>query len=247
MRKSMRIVICAAVSIPLMGQSSTVPATFDVASVKRNPAGYGPKTRWKDSPGRLQCTDVPLKWVISRAYRIQASQVSGPTWLDSEGYDIDATFPVGTGRQPSMLQNLLAERFKLVVHRETKDLPAYVLALGKTGTKLQEVQDPDSGLQLKMNGAVRHLKGKTSLARLVTLLSDQLHMTVVDKTGLKGTFDISLDYTINEDVQQNDGDQEVVFPVATAMEKQLGLKLELMKQPMEILVIDYAEKVPVAN
>jgi hypothetical protein len=109
--------------------SSLCAQSFDVASVKRNPAGYGPTTRMNETTGRVGFIGVPLKWLIRRAYQVQDSQISGPEWLDSEGYDIAATFPPGipSRERNAMWQTLLAERFKLVLHRETRDVPAYLL------------------------------------------------------------------------------------------------------------------------
>jgi len=242
------MVLVAAASAVLFGQSATVPPAFDAASVKLNPAGYGPSARWKDSPGRLHCTDVPLKWVIMRAYKVQDSQISGPGWLDSEGYDIDSTFPADAGRQPTMLQTLLAERFKLALHHETKERPVYLLRVSKGGPKLHEVQDVAGGFQMKTDGPMRHMGSKTSMARLAGFLSDQLRMPVVDQTDLKGTFDIALDFTLDDSAPHNGTDlREAMAPIRTAVETQLGLQLELKKQPMEILVVDHVERVPVEN
>jgi uncharacterized protein (TIGR03435 family) len=248
MRTSVCMSVVAAASAAFFGQSAPAPSAFEAASVKRNPAGYGSSTRWKDSPGRLHCTDVPLKWVIRRAYQVQDSQISGPAWLDTDGYDIDATFPADTGGQPKMLQALLAERFKLAVHRETKDRPVYLLVVDKGGAKLHAVQEIAGGLQMKMDGPVRHLRSKTTVAKLAVFLSDQLRLTVVDQTGLKATYDIALDFTLDESAPQNGSElREAVLPIRAAVQTQLGLQLELKKQPLEILVIDHVEKVPVEN
>jgi uncharacterized protein (TIGR03435 family) len=177
-----------------------------------------------------------------RAYKVQDSQISGPGWLDSEGYDIDATFPADTPglEWAAMLQTLLADRFKLAVHRETKDRTAYVLAVDKGGPKLHEASEA-TVLQMKMDGPMRHVRGKTSIAKLAAFLSDQMRQTVLDRTGLKGIFDIALDFTPDENAPVGGAD------LRTAVETQLGLRLEMKKEPLSILAIDHVEKIPVEN
>jgi uncharacterized protein (TIGR03435 family) len=177
-----------------------------------------------------------------RAYRVPASQISGPDWLRSEGYDIDATFPIDTPVReiPRMLETLLAERFKLAVHRETKERAAYLLRVDKGGLKVRAASEA-TALQMKTDGPVRHIRGKTSMTKLAAILADQVHQTVVDQTGLQGAYDITLDFTLDESAAANEADLQA------AVETQLGLILEMKKEPLEILVIDHMEKIPVAN
>jgi uncharacterized protein (TIGR03435 family) len=224
------------------------PAAFDVASVKRNPAGYGTATRMKGSPGRIDYVGVPLKWLIRQAYRVQDSQISGPDWLNTEAYDIAATYPAQTPSRlvSEMWQTLLAERFKLAIRRETKDVPAYLLVVAKGGAKLQPVDAPPGGFQVKPDGPVRHFRSQTSIAGLAVYLSDLLAMPVVDRTELKGTFDLALDFTLAEQVPADDS--QINLPLLpAAVEAQLGLKLELKKAPLQVVVVEHAEKVPTGN
>jgi uncharacterized protein (TIGR03435 family) len=135
------------------GQSTATLPSFEVASVKvaeqpkpdaqgrlfvmRGCRG-GPGT---SDPGTLTCDNTPLKQLLVKAYDLKNYQVEGPAWLDSDGFDIVAKIPAGTSKQQFnlMLQSLLAERFKVAVHRETKTLPVYALTVGKNGPKLKEV------------------------------------------------------------------------------------------------------------
>ena len=135
------------------GQSTATLPSFEVASVKvaeqpkpdaqgrlfvmRGCRG-GPGT---SDPGTLTCDNTPLKQLLVKAYDLKNYQVEGPAWLDSDGFHIVAKIPAGTSKQQFnlMLQSLLAERFKVAVHRETKTLPVYALTVGKNGPKLKEV------------------------------------------------------------------------------------------------------------
>jgi uncharacterized protein (TIGR03435 family) len=235
-------------SLALFGQTAAPPPAFEVASVKRNPAGYGPSTRMNESGASVNFINVPLKWVIRRAYQVQDSRISGPDWLDSEGYDIVAKFPPGTTSRErnAMFQTLLAERFKLAVHRETRELAAYLLVVRKGGAKIQQADAVAGGFQVKMDGPIRHLRTKTTLAGLAVYLSDQLLLPVQDRTELKGVYDIALDWTLDDSIQ-TDKLQPNLPTLPSAVEAQLGLKLEAKKVAMEVVVVDHVEKVPTEN
>ena len=153
----MRTIISASLTLltssMAFGQSTEALPSFEVASVKvaeqpkpdaqgrlfvmRGCRG-GPGT---SDPGTLTCDNTPLKQLLVKAYDLKNYQVEGPAWLDSDGFDIVAKIPAGTSKEQFnlMLQSLLAERFKVTVHRETKTLPVYALSVGKNGPKLKEV------------------------------------------------------------------------------------------------------------
>ncbi len=133
------------------GQTAGQALSFDAASVKpatlpkpdgqgrvmiAGPSG-GPGTR---DPGRIRYPYISLKNLVMDAYDVKSNQIQGPPWLDTERFDVNATMPPDTTREQFrvMLQNLLAERFKLTVHRETKDLPVYSLAVARNGPKMKE-------------------------------------------------------------------------------------------------------------
>jgi uncharacterized protein (TIGR03435 family) len=137
----MRILVCLAAGVAMLSAQE-----FDAASVK--PAA--PPTQGmmrigmrggpgSNDPGRINYTNVALKELLTTAYDVKSHQISGPSWLDSERFDITATMPPGTTKAQFhlMLQKLLAERFKLTLHHESKELPAFVLTVGKKGSKLK--------------------------------------------------------------------------------------------------------------
>ena len=126
----------------LFGQTAPPPA-FEVASIK--PAAPQQPGRMMvamgGDPGRVNYTNVSLRNVLMRAYDVRSYQITGPSWLDTERYDIVAKVPEGVPKEqiPAMLQNLLAERFQMTIHRETKEQSVYALVVGKNGPEAQEV------------------------------------------------------------------------------------------------------------
>jgi uncharacterized protein (TIGR03435 family) len=228
---------------------------FEVTSVKPNKSGNG-SSRFNFRHGRLTATNVSLKSCIYFAYRIKDYQISGPDWLNSERYDIAAKAASGVPDEQlmPMLQTLLRDRFKLRLHRQTKERPVYALVVGKGGSKLHEVEAGPG----KDNAGRGHLSAqKISMPRLAEILSRHMDRPVLDMTGVKGVFDLTLDYTPDDargTPAPRDGGVEAIATdsptgpsIFVALQEQLGLKLEARKGPVEILVIDYAEKVPTEN
>lgn len=245
MRTKICMILAVATSACLFAQSATPSPAFDVASVKRTPAGSGTSTRMNETAGTINYINVPLKSVIRRAYQLQDSQIAGPDWLNDERYDISARYPPNTPTRErgTMLQNLLVERFKLAGHHETKNSPAYRLVVEKGGPKMQKIDAIPSGFGTKIDAEGHHLRSKTSLRALAVFLADQLRLPVPNETELEGTFDIALDWTPDDDATP----ERTGPSIFTAVREQLGLKLESTKAPTQILVIDHAEKVPVEN
>jgi len=236
-----------------LAQSSagSLPA-FEVASVKRSQADSGGMTMTSDL-GRLTLRSVTLKFCIEVAYHARDYQLSGgPGWFGSESYDIDAKAagPAKDSELYLMLQALLAERFKLSLHRETKEAPTYALVVGKNGIRVHEVEIGD-GAELRVSRD-RLTGRKVPMSRFAEALSNLLGRPVQDMTGLSGVFDFSLTWTPDESLPtQKPGVQGDVAPAAEnasnpsifgAVQEQLGLKLEARKGSVEILVIDHAER-----
>jgi uncharacterized protein (TIGR03435 family) len=235
-------------------RSNAGPRSFEVASVKRSPppTGNGIGSTMRLDPGRLTCSNVSLKKLIYESYGVKDYQVSGPDWLGTEIYDITATLPPGVTRDDVqlMIQNLLAERFKLTLHRDTREMPVYALVAGKGGSKLQEVEFA--------RGSTSASHGKLvattiPIRNLTEFLSRQTGRPVLDMTGLKGFYSFTLTYT-PEDAPAAPGPdsgpvaESAVGPsLLNALQEQLGLKLEARKAPVEILLVDHAEKVPTEN
>jgi uncharacterized protein (TIGR03435 family) len=235
---------------------------------------------------------------------VKSFQISGPGWLDSERYDIVAKVPRGATKAECklMMQNLLAERFKLMLHREKKDLPMYALVVGKNGPKLKEsVEDPVAAaamskptmgkdgfpvlpagladLSAKSLKAMNGVPGASmtashqSMAEFAEMLSSRLNLPVVDMTGLTGKYDYALSFSaeglgrmrlpggmsLPPPAAPPTGEGGPGTPMAsapdgpsspdllTALQEQLGLKLEQRKGPVELLVIDHVEKMPTEN
>jgi uncharacterized protein (TIGR03435 family) len=249
---------------------------FEVASIK--PAAPDARGMWiRPSPGgRLDITNMSLKEIIVLAWRVQPYQISGgPPWLSSARYDISAKAETSTtaDERQLMIQALLADRFQLAMHRETKDLPIYALVLarkdGKLGPKpveskkggctafdpLRPPAPPEPGKPDALNCGQQMMSPRSlravsaPLANIIPMLARMLGRTIVDKTGLTGNYDVSLEWTPDES-QSAMLPPDVPKPVAdgsgpsifTALQEQLGLKLESQKGPVEILVIDRAEK-----
>jgi uncharacterized protein (TIGR03435 family) len=234
--------------------SNPGPRSFEVASVKRSPppTGNGINSTMRLDPGRLTCSNVSLKKLIYESYAVKEYQVSAPDWLGTEIYDIAATVPPGATRDDVqlMIQNLLAERFRLALHRDTREMPVYALVVGKSGSKLQEVEFA--------RGSTSASQGKLiattiPIRNLTEFLSRQTGRPVVDMTGLKGFYSFTLTYTPEQapSAPGPDGSplaESAVGPsLLNALQEQLGLKLEARKAPVEILVVDHAEKIPTEN
>jgi len=217
---------------------------FEVASIKPNVSGDGHSST-HTSKGGATMRNVSLKQCIEMAYDVKDYALSGPDWLGSERFDIVAKPPSGTPEDQfkPMMQALLADRFKMTVHREPKTLSAYALVVGKNGPQLQktEVGDGSHMNHDGHNGKSKLTGQRVSMPRLADFLARQLDRPVIDMTELTGVFDLKLEWA---DERQPTPDGPSIY---TALQEQLGLKLEARKLPVEILVIDHVEKVPTEN
>jgi len=254
------------------GQSFTpVPSPlpeFDAVSIKANKSGDLRMTMRPSRGGRLNATNVPLRNLIIWAYMVRDFQISGePSWVDSARFDVATTseanprYDVLQPTLETMFQGVLVDRFKLISHRETKELPVYSLVVAKNGPKIHpvdeegcpEVPPADNPCRFLRRTKFGQLTGKKApMFILALLLSSMTGRTVVNKTDLKGSYDYTLDWTKylqpplappGADVPPGAFDPMSVEPaISTALEEQLGLKLESTKGPVEILVIDHVER-----
>ena len=244
------------------GQPAALSPEFEVASIKPAPpqAPGRVSTRMSADAGRLTYTNVSLSDLIEKAYRVQHNQISGPAWLDAERFDIAAKIPAGIAMDqiPQMFQALLADRFKLKLHREKKELPIYALVAGKNGPKPRKAESSD-GLSIGYNPGRAHISGNVSMAWFADYLSLRLGRPVLDQTKMDGAYAIALDWV--PDSTEEPGSMPTSQPGApdggapgaagpslfTALQEQLGLKLAPTKGPVETLVIDHAARVPTEN
>ena len=271
-------VLAAAVLAVVTAAQSTSPAkppAFEVASVKPNTSGDGRVLMSPQPGGRLNLVNVPLRLMIRYAYRVQDFQVvGGPDWLSTARFDVVAKAEGGNPSQEDlqlMLRSLLADRFKLVVRPDKREMPTYSLvparADGKTAAQLRKSDAncgpatapgaPPAPGQLPSCGSMLgfgNLKARGStMAALASTLSTFAGRIVVDRTGLAGGYDVDLNWTPDQIPRPaGGGDQPVqvngvtIDPngpsLFTALQEQLGLKLESARGPVDVLVVERAEK-----
>jgi uncharacterized protein (TIGR03435 family) len=226
------------------GSQTSKRPEFDAVSIKASSARGGfLAIGTSASPGSVTLTGTTPKDVIARAYSLKRYQILGPAWIDQEHYDIiaRAVGRASDAEQRLMLQAMLTDRFQMVAHTETRTLPAYELVVGKKGPKLQAAKADEIGSRVFPNAP--GISGKQiSMPRLAELLSLKLDRPVADETGLPGVFDIELKWT--PDTTEPDAD--LGPSVFTAIQEQLGLRLEGKKLPIDVLVVDHISK-PSAN
>lgn len=264
----MRVPIPAAVTVVglatvilLCAQAPATTSTslkFEVASLKASqPGGRGGGIRPAPGGERYVANNIPLRLLIMVAYRVKADQVSGgPSWMDTETWDMNAKAerPSNVEELHVMLQNLLAERFHLQFHRETKELPVYALSVDKGGPKMQPHDAQNAG-EPWMDQAVEQVVRMKMNAKFVPMdyfawrLGQVLDRPVIDQTRLKGGYDFDLAYTrdlppgIPEGAMINGAPIDTSGPnIFAALRQQLGLRLDAQKGPVDIMVIDHAEK-----
>ena len=261
--------------------TTAIAAVFEVAAIKPNKSGSDYNSL-RGSPDGFTATNITLRTLIREAYAVEDHQITQtPSWLNSEKYDVQAKADKSTIEEllklgpderklerQRMLQALLADRFKLSVHFETKQGPAYALVITKNGPKLHEAKPGESyangikgfdGLPIGPH-RTRMASGELTvqalpMATVAQLLSMHLGRTVLDKTGLMGNYDFTLQWTPAEretavfngpegsQLRADSIPAEFSGPsIFAAVQEQLGLKLESQKGPVEILVIDHAER-----
>jgi uncharacterized protein (TIGR03435 family) len=262
--------------------SQSPQLAFEAASVKaststaRGSMRGGPGT---SDPVQLTMTNVTLFAVIVRAYDLKAFQVIAPDWMSSRKYDVAAKVPLGSTREGcnAMLQSLLAERFHLTLHRETKELQGFELVVGKNGAKLAAaIPVPDAvadseappaidasgfpkltkpGITMmegvRGNAVVSFLTAKAQpMTSLADLIGKEFRLPVADRTGLTRQYDFQLEYAPERPgalPTADDAPLEGAANLMTAVQQQLGLKLNPAKVKVEMLIVDRADQIPTEN
>jgi uncharacterized protein (TIGR03435 family) len=236
----------------LFAQQAAGPPSFEAASIKPSQDPPGSVAGIFETTGRINAKNVTLKRCVRGAYEVPEPQViGGPKWVDEDRYYIEAkaTVPAGDHELMLMLQTLLADRFKLVLHREQRAIPGYRLVLGKGGLKAQ-ASAPDRGSVGHSRRGRIEAQGYT-MAQLALHLAELLRQPVMDATGVAGKFDLNLEWTPDDmqakppsaDQRPVNAPESVAGPsIFAALQEQLGLKLESGKVPAEVVVIDAAEK-----
>jgi uncharacterized protein (TIGR03435 family) len=241
---------------------------FEVASIKVNQTNDGIVFD-QSQKGRYTLVGYTLAALIRSAYRVQEFQiVGGPEWINADRFNVEATYSENPAGGPSqtdlMLRTLLAERFKLTVHNETRERPVFALVLARDdrrlGSQLEKVavdcataKGPASCSSSVGPGFIR-LRGRTmaqfadSLSRLTMTGGGSLNRLIVDRTGLDGQYNLTLKFT-PENIPPP-GSAPPGFPqvdpngpsIFTALQEQLGLKLDSQRAPVNVLVVDGAER-----
>lgn len=229
---------------------------FQVASIQPNHSGDSSMGITIEPGGRFVADNATAKMLVTVAYRLRDDQVSGlPKWAESEHFDISAKPPVEGEVRPdqvrAMLRSLLAERFHLVLHTETRDLPGYALVVAKDGPKMKpsNAAAPESGgePQPQVRGSRGDLTAENvTMDTLADDLSDIVEKNVVDKTGLTGRYDFHLAFMpqrrLPPGTHLDTTGNSNAPSIFTAVQEQLGLKLEEQRGPVEIFLIDKLEK-----
>jgi uncharacterized protein (TIGR03435 family) len=258
---------------------------FEVASVKPSrpvlpgqrvyfgPARGGPGT---PDPAQITWTYARMKDLLMTAFDAKNYQIIAPAWIGDERFDVVVKVPEGANKEQvrSMWRNLLAERFSLTLHHESREFQVDELTIAKGGPKMKETSDdpavppPPGPPQLK-DGALltpgmvstifpsptlrAHTVARAQpISQLAAMLSNNLNRPVLDKTGLTGRYDFTLDYNLNElgaatppPAQADAGD--LLPDLATVVQQQLGLKLVPARAAIDVLIVDKLEKTPTAN
>ena len=228
------------------GQQAASRLTFEVASIRASPPDVSGAVVRPLGGGGFRMTGATLKNVIAYAYGVREFLVSGgPGWVETERFDIEGR----VGSSPSeadpakdeqrerieRVRDLLADRFRLVSHRETREQPVYALVTAKGGPKFHESGESNSRIRMYRGTISGHA---AAIGLLALNLSNALERRVIDKTGLSGKYDFELKWA-PEAVPPADADPPSLF---TALSEQLGLRLESQKAPVEVFVIDAVEK-----
>jgi uncharacterized protein (TIGR03435 family) len=268
---------------PAQAPDPNVPLYFEAASVKPNKSGEQGSSIRRQPGGRLTATNMPLRALITFAFQLQPFQLVGdPSWIRNENFDIvakmegdPAPVPPGQGADPLMLamRTLLADRFKLAVHRETREMDIYALVMarpdGQPGPTLKPTtQDcaalmaaarggpppgpppgPNSPIVCGMRGSPGRIQaGAMPMNVFANNLSGRVQRTVVDRTGLTGGWDFEINFAPESapiplppgvDLPPGDPTAPSLF---TAIQEQLGLRLQSTKGPVEVLVVDGIER-----
>jgi len=252
MRPAARVVAATAWVALAYGQAPV--STFDAASIKAaQPGARGYSIR--PLPGRVSAENVTLKLLIAEAYGVHDFQVSGgPKWIDSDRYDMEAKAggdaPPGRKQLRAMLQSLLADRFGLVVRRETREMPVYLLEAAKGGPRLQTPKRTEAPVGFRVFQRRQITAENSPLENLTEALTWLLGRPVLDRTGLQGSFDYKLDWS-PDDLQLQSQEAPAQFDgnapsLGTALQQQMGLKLVQQRGPVDLIAVEHAEK-PSAN
>jgi uncharacterized protein (TIGR03435 family) len=235
---------------PVKAMAADAHPVFEVAAIKLSDPNES--TNGFHAEGRhIFIMNQTLMKMVTFAYGVQQSQVTGaPEWAGTVRYDVDGVPDIegapNINQLREMIQKLLSDRFGLALHRETRELPVYAISVAKGGAKLTSAADPDgnsgeSGMQHGTELTMRFTN--SSIADLALNLQLVVDRPIVDRTGLSGKYDFKLRYTVDETRSTDPNAPPGLF---TAIQEQLGLKLDGVRAPTQVVVIDAVDR-PSAN
>jgi uncharacterized protein (TIGR03435 family) len=242
------LVACALAAQICVAQEPQAAPEFEVATVKPASPGARQGVWTNGSEDRIRMYNMSLRQLILFAYDQKSYQVTATGWADSDRYDVIGKVTEEQARLPweqryalmhAMTRSLLAGRFKLVLHREEKELGVYALVAAKNGSKIKET-GPNPGENVRVDVRSGHLSAQSMpMSQLVEILSRSVDRPILDRTGILGVFDVTLDW--GPEIA-GPSSLETKPPLPIALQEQLGLKLETQKSKIEVLVIDRAER-----
>lgn len=259
--------LCAALSICCTICAQETKLEFEAASIKpvtgaRNSSGCegGPGS---NDPTTFRCQNISLTFLLIYAFQVNYDQVQGPDWMKSQSFDVVARVAPGStyDQFTVMLQHMLAARFGLSAHRETKEVTRFQLVVAKGGAKLKPAaqdsaaQNPPGAQEKEgypalgkqgmaiADGRARFKDPHAEMNAVAGMLSGQLGRPVMNATNIEGAYDVDLVWVTEARAAQGDSGPTLM----RAIQEQLGLKVESSKGPYEYLVVDHMEKQPTAN
>jgi uncharacterized protein (TIGR03435 family) len=241
------LIVTGIVAAPPVRAQSPV---FEVTSVKVHHSGDGSSSSPNLRNGRLFARNTTFKSILQVAYGLSALQVTGPDWIESDRFDLEAKAPEGVpdSEVKPMLQALLKDRFQLAANVETRELQAYDLVVAKDGLKIFLADDPEHLFKMPpRNGAYSVMTGTAAtMDQLANQLASPAGRPVVNRTGLTARYWYALGFSPLSTQSAGAADSSSV-DIFAALEQQLGLKLESKKESLDVLIVDHAERVPTEN
>jgi uncharacterized protein (TIGR03435 family) len=255
MRLPCIVAVFALLNIAVQAQQQPPKLAFEVASVRPSQQEVGPdyNNQITDSPAGFTARNVTLKRLIAEAWHCQLDQITGPSWLDHNEFDIAARLPDGTTdtQIPLMIRTLLFDRFHLKEHEETRPMRVYELTAGPGGPRIHPIQPGDAtatGAGFHFRGDMRHFADLLAVqfsipapvSPSVPVIGRGPSIPVLDKTGLQGIYEFSVDLKPEVGTDGFTGWKRV-------LEDQLGLKIASQRADVPMIVVEDAAKIPVAN
>jgi uncharacterized protein (TIGR03435 family) len=245
----MRFLLGLTILVAASAQTPDTRPAYEAAFLKANTTGSNSSSS-NSTEGQIVMVNQSLHRLIERAYNVRPYQVTGPEWLDNVRFDITAKYPEDSRNEdrPAMLRTLLEDRFKLAAHSETKDLPGYGLVLAKGGLKIKPVEKGEDGTSSNSSNNQETLRVTSiPLSGLADFLARRLGSTVVDDTGADGVYTFELRWALDDPAVAAAERGAGEFAAIQEAIATLGLHLQAQKVPVQMVVVDHAERAPTEN